>query len=77
MYSNISFAYELGYIPLENYKEIKVLLDELVRIINGYVAYLKRSKIGANEPGANHFAREDSPVYLVDHAEDSEPLENQ
>ena len=28
--------------------------EELTRLINGYIAYLKQSKQGANEPGSAH-----------------------
>ncbi|MCL5611159.1 MAG: four helix bundle protein [Chloroflexi bacterium] len=76
-YSHITLAHELGFIPVEKYKELTTLVEELVRIINGYISYLKRSKIGANEPGVNHFAREDPASYLVDYPEDSESLESQ
>ncbi len=75
-YSHITLASELGYIPLEKQKEITKLVEELVRIINGYIAYLKRSKIGANEPGANQFVREESASYLTDYSEDTELSEN-
>lgn len=76
-YSHITLAHELGFIPVEKYKELTTLVEELVRIINGYISYLIRSKIGANEPGVNHFAREDPASYLVDYPEDSESLESQ
>ena len=52
IYSHITLAVELGYIPVEKYAEIKKFVEELIRIINVYIAYLKRSKIGANKPGA-------------------------
>ncbi len=76
-YSHVTLAHELGYIPAEKYKEVKALVEELVRITNGYIAYLKRSKIGANEPGANHFAREEPAAYLIGDPEAAEPLEGQ
>jgi four helix bundle protein len=76
-YSHITLAGELGYIPIEKRKEITKLVEELVRIINGYIAYLKRSKIGANEPGANQLVREGPASYLVDYPEDSGPSGNQ
>ena len=72
-YSHMTLAYELGYIPVEKYMEIKKLVEELVRIINGYIAYLKRSKVGANEPGANVAIREEPALYL----ENPLPSENQ
>ena len=76
-HSHITLAHELGYIPIEKYTEIKSLIEELIRIINGYIAYLKRSKIGANEPGANYAVREESALYSSSYLEDSESLENQ
>jgi len=76
-YSHIKLASELGYIPAERQKEITKLIEELARIINGYIAYLKRSKIGANEPGANQFVREESASYLTDYPEELESLANQ
>jgi hypothetical protein len=46
-------------------------VENLIRIINGYIAYLKRAKIGANEPDANHSVHEESEPYLTDYPEDS------
>ena len=51
-------------------------MEDLIRIINGYIAYLKRAKIGANEPGANRAVQEEIGFYSTDHPEDSESLEN-
>ncbi|MEO7841754.1 MAG: four helix bundle protein, partial [Anaerolineales bacterium] len=52
-YTHITIAYELSYIPQKVYADLRKQVEELIRIINGYIAYLKRAKIGANEPGAN------------------------
>ncbi len=76
-YSHISLATELGYIPDDQYKELMQDIEELIRIINGYIAYLKRSKIGANEPGANYATREDTAPYLSADLEDLQALEPQ
>ncbi len=76
-YSHITLARELHYLPLEKYNEIRQLVEELVRIINGYIAYLKRAKIGANEPGANHTVREESALYSDGDLESLEPSESQ
>ncbi len=76
-HNHIALASELGYIPQEKYNEIRKLVEELIRIINGYIAYLKRSKIGANEPGANYTVREESALYSSAGLEDLESLENQ
>lgn len=46
-------ARDLGYIGLDLYGQARRLADTTYRLLNGYIAYLKRSKIGASEPGAN------------------------
>ncbi len=76
-YSHISLAAELGYIPILEQKELRNNIEELLRIINGYIAYLKRSKVGANEPGATFAAREDRASYPAADSEDTHSLEAQ
>ncbi len=76
-YSHITLAHELGFIPSTLYKETKNQIEELVRIINGYIAYLKRSKVGAKEPGANHTIHENPAPYFTDSPEESIPTASQ
>lgn len=38
-------------------------------MLNGYIAFLKTSKQGANEPGANHAVREDATTYNIESEE--------
>ena len=76
-YTHITVAYELGYIPQKIYAELRKQVEDLIRIINGYIAYLKRAKIGANEPGANHAVREEAAFYSTDFPKDSAPSDNQ
>jgi hypothetical protein len=35
-------------------------------LINGYIAFLKKSKQGSNEPGANYAIHELSPDYRIE-----------
>lgn len=72
-YSHLTLAHELGYISIEKHKEITKLVEELIRIINGYIAYLKRSKVGANEPGTDRFVREESSSYSMNDPESLSP----
>jgi four helix bundle protein len=65
-YSHLSVAHDLKYLSMEKYNDLQGRIEELVRMINGYIAYLKRSKRGENEPGANTIIRENPPGYLVD-----------
>jgi four helix bundle protein len=76
-YSHLTLAQELDYISPAIYKEMKIQIEELIRIINGYIAFLKRSKRGANEPGANQTIREDPAPYFTDHPKELPPTNTQ
>ena len=76
-YTHITIAYELGYIPQKVYADLRKQVEELIRIINGYIAYLKRAKIGGHEPGANHAVRDEPAAYLTKYPEDPESSDNQ
>jgi four helix bundle protein len=56
--SHLILASKLGYISEDVLISYMQLTDELRRMLNGYIAFLKRSKRGENEPGAT--IREDS-----------------
>jgi len=64
--SHIVYAQKVGYIPETLYKSFAVDGENLNRLINGYIGFLKRSKQGANEPGANYSVREISPDYALE-----------
>lgn len=57
-YTHLVLAHDLKYIPENLFSQLKSQIEELIRIINGYIAYLKRSKRGEKEPGANYAIRE-------------------
>jgi hypothetical protein len=59
-------AHNLKYISNELFSRLKSQIEELIRIINGYIAYLKRSKRGEKEPGANYTFREEPTEYLTE-----------
>jgi four helix bundle protein len=71
-YSHLALAYDLSYIPSEMFNHLKDQIEELVRMINGYISYLKRSKRGENEPGAQYTVHEEPGEYFVENNEDSE-----
>lgn len=76
-YTHVTVAYELGYIPKTIYLDLRKQTEDLIRMINGYIAYLKRAKTGENEPGAGHSVHENSMSYFSDQLEGSEPSDNQ
>jgi four helix bundle protein len=68
--SHLVFSFEAKYIPETLYKELSIEGEEIERMLSGYIAYLKRSKQGANEPGSGHAIQEISEPYIT------EPPEN-
>jgi len=67
--SHLVLAHHVGYIPTALFEQLAQQGNELVRLINGYIAYLKRSRTGANEPGVTSAIQENRPVY-PDYGED-------
>ncbi len=64
-FSHLVLAHKLGYLADATFNQLKDQVQELKRMLNGYIAFLKESKRGASEPGANNFIREDHAPYLV------------
>jgi len=58
MYSQLCIARDLGYIDDEVFVQVVENINKLRRMLNGYIAFLKRSKRGVDEPGAHQAARE-------------------
>jgi hypothetical protein len=38
----------------------------LIQLLNGYISYLKRAKLGENEPGSPKFLKDESLPYEID-----------
>ena len=75
-YTHLLLAHDLEYIPDDLFNRLKSQIEELIRIINGYIAYLKRSKRGEKEPGANYAIRETSTEYLTEDLMSQTPPED-
>ena len=74
--SHLTFALEMNYISAELYKEFEIEGEEIDKMLNGFINFLKKSKQGANEPGANLVAHEEATVYSTEPFEDSNEAEN-
>lgn len=61
----------MDFIPEALFKELEKEGDEIDKMLNGYIGYLKKSKQGEHEPGADHFVREDPEPYFTESPEDS------
>jgi four helix bundle protein len=66
MLSHLVFSLEAKYIPETLFKELSIEGSEIDRMLNGYIAYLKRSKQGANEPGSVYTVQEISEPYTTE-----------
>jgi four helix bundle protein len=64
--SHLVYAFKVGYLPDTLYKNLVVDGENLNRLINGYIGFLKKSKQGANEPGANYIIRESLSDYNIE-----------
>jgi 23S rRNA-intervening sequence protein len=73
--SHLTFALEMNYISAEFYKELETEGEEIDKMLNGYIGFLKKSKQGANEPGANLIIHEETVVYSTEPLEDSNDTE--
>ena len=67
--SHLVIAEEMKFIPKSLFDLLEQDGEKLTQLINGYIGYLKRSKQGQNEPGANHAIREDAALYDIDLSE--------
>lgn len=56
--SHLVYANEVGYLPDALYTGFAADGEILNRLINGYIGFLKKSKQGSNEPGANYSIRD-------------------
>jgi four helix bundle protein len=64
--SHLVISQKLNYIPALLGDSLVMDGEHLTQLINGYIGYLKRSKQGQTEPGANYAVREETAVYNPD-----------
>ena len=69
--SHLVFAFETKYIPEELYNKFESEGEEIDKMLNGYIAFLKKSKQGANETGGSYSIQEDSASFSIEPFEDS------
>lgn len=64
--SHIVYAQKVGYISEALFTSLALDGENVNRLINGYIGFLKKSKQGANEPGANYSIREGAIDYNIE-----------
>ena len=68
--NHLRAALDLAYCPKELYQNLRSQIDEVRRMLNGYIDWLKAQKIGEKEPGANLRVREIPEEYFAGHEAD-------
>jgi four helix bundle protein len=64
--SHLVFCHEAGFVLSSTYQPLEQEGAEIGKMLNGYIAYLKASKLGENEPGAKTAFREDITTYITE-----------
>jgi four helix bundle protein len=57
---------DLEYCPIDLHRDLRDQIEEIRRVLNGYVAWLKAKKVGESEPGAKLVIREFAAEYLIE-----------
>lgn len=57
---------DLNYCSQAQYEGYRQEIEEIRRLLNGYITWLKTKKIGENEPGAKLSVKEYPAEYLAD-----------
>jgi four helix bundle protein len=73
--SHIDLAYTQNYLSDETKSHVDEKMNVLLRLINGYIKYLKQSKRGWNEPGAQQIGEPDVDYSFDEEAEINQPVE--
>jgi len=64
-FTYLSLAHEIGYLSKEDFIKTNTDIQELRRLINGYINYLKKNKRGENEAGSKYHIHEES-IYTTE-----------
>lgn len=67
--SHLMFCHESGFTPADTYLPLDKEAEEIEKMINGYIAYLMKTKHGEKEPNTKHFARDEQEVYSIEDLE--------
>ena len=71
--SHLAIASETGMIPVTLFADLAEEGEEIEKMLNGYIAFLKKSKRGADEPGARHSIDEETLAYEAEQVNDHDP----
>jgi four helix bundle protein len=64
--NHLIVARDLNFCSSELYLEMRERVEEIRKLLNGYISWLKTKKVGGNEPGAKLAVHELPSEYLLD-----------
>ena len=67
--NHLLVAKDLKYCKNDVYDDFRLQIEEIRRLLNGYITWLKTKKTGLDEPGAKLAVHEMPAEYLVDTTE--------
>jgi four helix bundle protein len=70
-FSHLVLARRLDFLPDNQYRNLVDEINELRRMLNGYIAFLRKSKRGADESGSGTLIRDDFVIYEPDNQSDN------
>ena len=65
-FSHVTLAHRMGYLDDEMFLNLTCEIQEIRRMLNGYISFLKQSKRGVGEPGSAVYLREEPAPYMID-----------
>jgi len=68
--NHLIVAKDLEYCPQDLYADLRSPIEEIRRLLNGYITWLKTQKVGAKEPGANLQVQEQIADYFSNQDEE-------
>jgi four helix bundle protein len=72
-FSHITLAHRLNYLSDEVFQSLTSEIQEIRRMLNRYISFLKTSKRGAAEPGAATVVHEEPAPYHTEDFSEPEP----
>jgi len=63
--NHFQVAFDLKYCTDDIYRDLRAQAEEVCKLLNGYISWLKTQRIGKKEPGANLYIREIPAEHLV------------
>lgn len=64
--NHVIVSRDLEYCPISLYQELRGQIEEIRRLLNGYITWLKMKKIGEKEPGAKLVVSELPAEYSIE-----------